>query len=114
MPIPSQALETAYRGGTLYGHLRPKVLFLLALSEFYFYEMDITPHVDHKSPATSLPVASTQAKAFDLKLTIRKTSINLSLRNNKNIKSTREQPSSDFLKLESPNTVCIDVPKLEI
>ena len=93
--------------------MQPTLLELF-LTEFYFYEMDITPHVDHKSPATSLPVASTQAKAFDLKLTIRKTSINLSLRNNKNIKSTREQPSSDFLKLESPNTVCIDVPKLEI
>ena len=24
--------------------------------------MDITPHIDHKSPATGLPVASTQAK----------------------------------------------------
>ena len=74
---------------------------------------DIT-HIDHKSPATSLTVALRQAKAFDLKLTIRKTSINLSLRNNKNIKSTREQPSSDFIKLESPDTVCTNVPKFSI
>lgn len=80
----------------------------------YFYEMDIAPHIDHKSPATSLPVASTQAKFFDLKLIIRKTSINLNLRNNKNIKSSREQPSFDFIKLESPDTVCIDEPRLKI
>ena len=79
--------------------LRPKCspLFWSYLFQmFYFYEMDIAPHIDHKSPATSLPVASTQAKAFDLKLTIRKTFINL--RNNKNIKSTREQSISDLIK----------------
>ena len=87
--------------------LRPKcspLFWSYSFQIFYFYEMDITPHINHKSPATSLPVASTQVRASNLKLTIQKTSIQnyLSLQNNKNIKSTREQPNFDFIKLESP------------